>query len=166
MGRNPWYSVQHIKVRRPVSNNEGDEKAGARPGPFICSFTAKYARYSLAQLRDLDRRMRADVFPSAVQGDEALPDPSDVEQWFWHGLGSEADARILYCSDIDGTAFPNVGRYSAHAWSPQQLAEAPRSLLRFVDYSIPGVNTPMLYFGMRASHGRPTRAPLLLGAHC
>ena len=64
-------------------------------------------------------------------------------------LLSASSARLLYCSDIDGTAFPKVGTYAAHAWSPQQLAEGPRSLLRFVDYSIPGVNTPVRAASLR-----------------
>ena len=33
-------------------------------------------------------------------------------------------------------------------WSLQQIASHDASLLRFVRYDIPGVNTPMLYFGM------------------
>ena len=45
-------------------------------------------------------------------------------------------------TDLDGTAFGN--EYATHKWSPQQLAEAERGLLRFVNYAIPGVNTPML----------------------
>ena len=133
----------------------------------------RYARYSLTQLRELDSQLRRACFPD--DGDE-LPAPEEVERWFWEGLASQGgrdamplplhawhmqllrflrlglvrlgEAKILYCSDLDGTAFPRAGKYGEHAWTPQKLADHERSLMRFIEYAIPGVNTPMLYFGM------------------
>ena len=130
--------LQTVKARR------------AAPGqphctPFTCSFVPRYAKYTIAQLRELDAALREEVWPE-LGG--ALPAAEDVEAWFWEGLASEAEARILYSSDLEGTAFPDAGTYGEHAWSLQKLANHERSLLRFVEYSIPGVNTPMLYFGM------------------
>jgi len=125
---------------------QGPEGQDGRPGPFICAFTPKYAKYSLKVLKDLDTQLRADCFPQYDPSE--LPMPDEVERWFWERMASESDARILYCSDLDGTAFPHTGTYGEHAWSLQRLADAERSLLRFVEYAIPGVNTPMLYFGM------------------
>jgi hypothetical protein len=149
--------LQAIKARPAVE--VGGPAAGSRAGPFICSFTHKYARYSLEQYKALDAQLRATCFaPVAADGAGAgtgtteaecpPPSPEQVEQWFWDGLASESEGRILYCSDLDGTAFPRTGTYGAHPWSLQQLAEHERGLLRFVEYAIPGVNTPMLYFGM------------------
>ena len=135
--------------RRPAADPAagGDAPSGGgRPAGFICAFTPQYARYSLRQFKELDLRFRRDVFPDAT--DEAPPPAEEVEQWFWHGFASEGDGKVLYCSDLDGTAFPHAGKYGEHPWSPARLAEAERSLLRFVEYAIPGVNTPMLYFGM------------------
>ena len=67
-----------------------------------------------------------------------------MERWFWLGLACENEAKVLYCSDIDGTAFPNAGRYGEHAWSLQRLAEAERSLLRFVEYALQPCNPATL----------------------
>ena len=77
-----------------------------------------------------------------------LPPPADVENWFWEGIAAQTDFKTLYCSDLEGTAFPESGPYGEHPWSLQRLADHERSLLRFVEYAIPGVNAPMLYFGM------------------
>merc|ERR1740130_1314736 len=114
--------------------------------PFSCSFVPRYAKYTIAQLRSLDSALREEVWPELGGG--KLPDKGQVERWFWEGLASEAEARILYSSDLEGTAFPESGTYGEHAWSLARLANHERSLLRFVEYSIPGVNAPMLYFGM------------------
>ena len=137
--------LQTVKRRGTVPTTAASS-SGELPGSFICAFTPKYARYTLNQFKELDRLVRENVFPH-LSADE-LPSAADVERWFWLGLASEGDARVLYCSDIDGTAFPNAGQWGEHPWSLQRLAEAERSLLRFVDYAIPGVNSPMLYFGM------------------
>jgi hypothetical protein len=74
----------------------------------------------LRELRDLDRQLRADVFPKKAtaapacataevtaevkaaeeevkaeageeEGEAALPTPQEAESWFWHGLASEAE---------------------------------------------------------------------------
>ena len=137
--------LQTVKRRGTVPTTAASS-SGELPGSFICAFTPKYARYTLNQFKELDRLVRENVFPH-LSADE-LPSAADVERWFWLGLASEGDARVLYCSDIDGTAFPNAGQWGEHPWAPSRLAEAERSLLRFVEYAIPGVNTPMLYFGM------------------
>ena len=129
-------------VKRRVQPPEREHAA-----PFTCSFTPKYAKYTVAQLRQLDKELRDEVFPEHAASGE-LPPPEAVEGWFWEGLASEGDARILYCSDLEGTAFPDGHEYGEHPWSPASLAQAASGLLRLVDYSIPGVNTPMLYLGM------------------
>jgi len=128
-----------------VTADLNEEAQAGRPGGFICAFTPKYQRYSLSEFEAVDKQLRADCFPDC---EGTLPPAEKVEQWFWDGLASEGDARILYCSDLDGTAFPQSGKYGEHPWSLQRIADAERSLLRFVEYAIPGVNTPMLYFGM------------------
>ena len=129
-------------VKRRVQPPEREHAA-----PFTCSFTPKYAKYTVAQLRQLDKELRDEVFPEHAASGE-LPPPEAVEGWFWEGLASEGDAKILYCSDLEGTAFPDGHEYGEHPWSPASLAQAASGLLRLVDYSIPGVNTPMLYLGM------------------
>ena len=131
--------LQTIRARRKVNSH------GA---PFTCKIVPRYAKYAMAELRRLDAALREEVFPDLSELPHALPPPDAVEEWFWEGLASEAEARILYSSDLEGTAFPETGTYGEHAWSLQKLANHERSLLRFVEYSIPGVNTPMLYFGM------------------
>jgi len=93
----------------------------------------------------MDLKLREEVFPH-LEG--SVPSVEQVEAWFWERLASQTEARILYCSDIEGTAFPGMGEYGEHKWSLQRLADHERSLLRFVHYAIPGVNIPMLYFGM------------------
>ena len=72
---------------------------------------------------------------------------------------SRLQARILYSSDLEGTAFPEAGKYGEHAWSLRKLANHERSLLRFVEYTIPGVNTPMLYLCAAARAPVPARHP-------
>ena len=93
--------LQAIKTRPP----QDVEGAAQRPGPWICAFTNKYARYSLSDLKDLDAQLRANCFPDAR---DHAPTREQVEEWFWDGLASEGEAKILYCSDLDGTAFPQV----------------------------------------------------------
>jgi len=136
---NLFYARLQTVKQRPSS------LPSAHPAPFICSFTPKYDKYTRPQLREMDERLRDDVFPDS--NGEKLPAEA-VENWFWEGLASHSEARILYSSDLEGTAFPASGPYGVHPWSLQCMANHERSLLRFVDYAIPGVNAPMLYNGM------------------
>jgi len=91
--------------------------------------------------------------PESSNDRPPLPSPEEVERYFWEWLAGEAEARLLYASDVEGTAFPAAGLQGREVtrderWSLSQIANHERSLLRFIRYDIPGVNTPMLYFGM------------------
>jgi hypothetical protein len=48
--------------------------------------------------------------PRAANGaTAAAPAPEQVEFYFWERLAAEREARLLYASDVEGTAFPAAG---------------------------------------------------------
>ena len=120
--------------------------------PFVCSFILDYTRIAIQDLRKFDRELRSSAFPTEFCDDGSLLPFDAVERWFWDELGGESEAKLLYCSDVDGTAFSNPEGETLtrdERWVPQALASG--SLLDFVNYDIPGVNSAMLYIGMLGS---------------
>lgn len=47
--------------------------------------------------------------PESSNDRPPLPSPEEVERYFWEWLAGEAEARLLYASDVEGTAFPAAG---------------------------------------------------------
>lgn len=154
--------LQTVRSRLSVQNRTPTAARGTKAAadgrgdmlsPFGVVFTPCYPTrhspryFSISDLRALDSALLSEAFPDgcSLSPEEAA---LDREFFFWEVLASSGDASLLYCSDVEGTAFC-PGNDSP--WNLHLLPRTAGSLLRHCDYSMGGVNDPMLYVGMFGS---------------
>lgn len=73
-----------------------------------------------------------------------------LEKEFWHEIGCGKMETVEYACDVDGSAFSSspTDQLGNSNWNLQKLSWLPKSTLRLLETSIPGVTEPMLYIGM------------------
>ncbi|KAG6411535.1 hypothetical protein SASPL_129618 [Salvia splendens] len=76
--------------------------------------------------------------------------PSFMEKEFWHEIACGKIESVEYACDIDGSAFSSSPSdpLGKSRWNLKKLSRLPKSILRLLETSIPGVTEPMLYIGM------------------
>ncbi|KAF5938730.1 hypothetical protein HYC85_022989 [Camellia sinensis] len=73
-----------------------------------------------------------------------------MEKEFWHEIACGKIESVEYACDVDGSAFsssPN-DQLGKSKWNLKKLSQLPKSILRLLETTIPGVTEPMLYIGM------------------
>ncbi|KAG0474543.1 hypothetical protein HPP92_014229 [Vanilla planifolia] len=73
-----------------------------------------------------------------------------LEEQFWQEIAFGKTEFVEYACDIDGSAFstsPN-DKLGKSKWNLKRFSRLPKSVLRLLRSSIPGVTDPMLYIGM------------------
>ncbi|XP_009588691.1 lysine-specific demethylase JMJ13-like isoform X2 [Nicotiana tomentosiformis] len=98
--------------------------------------------------RDFEK-MANKVFARRYYSAGCLP-PAYLEKEFWHEIACGKTESVEYACDVDGSAFsssPN-DRLGKSKWNMKGLSRLPKSVLRLLEKSIPGVTEPMLYIGM------------------
>ncbi|XP_027360817.1 lysine-specific demethylase JMJ706-like isoform X2 [Abrus precatorius] len=73
-----------------------------------------------------------------------------LEKEFWHEIGCGKMETVEYACDVDGSAFSTsrTDQLGNSKWNLKKLSRLPKSILRLLETSIPGVTEPMLYIGM------------------
>ncbi|KAJ8555179.1 hypothetical protein K7X08_012675 [Anisodus acutangulus] len=98
--------------------------------------------------RDFEK-MANKVFSRRYYSAGCLP-PTYLEKEFWHEIACGKTDSVEYACDVDGSAFsssPN-DQLGKSKWNLKGLPRLPKSVLRLLEKSIPGVTEPMLYIGM------------------
>ncbi|XP_016488566.2 lysine-specific demethylase JMJ13 [Nicotiana tabacum] len=98
--------------------------------------------------RDFEK-MANKVFARRYYSAGCLP-PTYLEKEFWHEIACGKTESVEYACDVDGSAFsssPN-DQLGKSKWNMKGLSRLPKSVLRLLEKSIPGVTEPMLYIGM------------------
>ncbi|KAH0642879.1 hypothetical protein KY289_033853 [Solanum tuberosum] len=98
--------------------------------------------------RDFEK-MANKVFSRRYYSAGCLP-PTYLEKEFWHEIACGKTDSVEYACDVDGSAFsssPN-DELGKSKWNLKELSRLPKSVLRLLEKSIPGVTEPMLYIGM------------------
>lgn len=98
--------------------------------------------------RDFEK-MANKVFSRRYYSAGCLP-PTYLEKEFWHEIACGKTDSVEYACDVDGSAFsssPN-DQLGKSKWNLKELSRLPKSVLRLLEKSIPGVTEPMLYIGM------------------
>ncbi|VFR02149.1 unnamed protein product [Cuscuta campestris] len=75
---------------------------------------------------------------------------SYLEREFWNEIVHGNTESVEYACDVDGSAFsssPN-DQLGKSKWNLKRLSWLPKSILRLLEKTIPGVTEPMLYIGM------------------
>ncbi|XP_010518675.1 PREDICTED: lysine-specific demethylase JMJ706-like isoform X2 [Tarenaya hassleriana] len=73
-----------------------------------------------------------------------------LEKEFWREIACGKTETVEYACDVDGSAFstsPSDPLGSSN-WNLKKVSRLPKSTLRLLETSIPGVTEPMLYIGM------------------
>ncbi|XP_051114573.1 lysine-specific demethylase JMJ13 [Andrographis paniculata] len=75
---------------------------------------------------------------------------SFMEKEFWNEIACGKTESVEYASDVDGSAFSAspTDPLGKSRWNLKNLSRLPKSILRLLETSIPGVTEPMLYIGM------------------
>ncbi|KAL1315779.1 lysine-specific demethylase JMJ13-like [Arachis hypogaea] len=75
---------------------------------------------------------------------------SYLEKEFWQEIGCGKMETVEYACDVDGSAFSSSpsDQLGSSKWNLKKLSRLPKSTLRLLESSIPGVTEPMLYIGM------------------
>ncbi|KAA8525845.1 hypothetical protein F0562_007700 [Nyssa sinensis] len=73
-----------------------------------------------------------------------------LEKEFWHEIACGKTESVEYACDVDGSAFSSSpsDQLGKSKWNLKKLSRLPKSILRLLETSIPGVTEPMLYIGM------------------
>ncbi|KAI4328034.1 hypothetical protein L6164_020430 [Bauhinia variegata] len=73
-----------------------------------------------------------------------------LEKEFWHEIGCGKMESVEYACDVDGSAFSSspTDQLGNSKWNLKKLSRLPKSILRLLETTIPGVTEPMLYIGM------------------
>lgn len=98
--------------------------------------------------RDFEK-MANKVFARRYCSAGSLP-ATYLEKEFWHEIGCGKMETVEYACDVDGSAFSSspTDQLGSSKWNLQKLSRLPKSILRLLESSIPGVTEPMLYIGM------------------
>ncbi|XP_022638684.1 lysine-specific demethylase JMJ706 isoform X3 [Vigna radiata var. radiata] len=75
---------------------------------------------------------------------------SYLEKEFWSEIGCGKMETVEYACDVDGSAFSSLptDQLGNSKWNLKKFSWLPKSILRLLETSIPGVTEPMLYIGM------------------
>ncbi|KAJ6845955.1 lysine-specific demethylase JMJ706-like isoform X6 [Iris pallida] len=94
-------------------------------------------------------RMANKVFARKYSSASYLP-AKYMEEEFWREIADGQTIAVEYACDIDGSAFSSSpsDQLGMSKWNLKGLSRLPNSILRFLDFAIPGVTDPMLYIGM------------------
>ncbi|KAK4769781.1 hypothetical protein SAY87_030313 [Trapa incisa] len=98
--------------------------------------------------RDFEK-MASKVFVHRYHSVGCLP-ASYMEKEFWKEIACGKMESVEYACDVDGSAFsssPNDPLGNSK-WNLKNLSRLPKSILRLLEKTIPGVTDPMLYIGM------------------
>ncbi|XP_010538492.1 PREDICTED: lysine-specific demethylase JMJ706-like isoform X2 [Tarenaya hassleriana] len=98
--------------------------------------------------RDFER-MANKVFGRRYSSGGCLPE-AFLEKEFWKEIAGGMAETVEYACDVDGSAFstsPSDPLGSSN-WNLKKVSRLPKSTLRLLEASIPGVTEPMLYIGM------------------
>ncbi|XP_019445273.1 PREDICTED: lysine-specific demethylase JMJ706-like isoform X2 [Lupinus angustifolius] len=73
-----------------------------------------------------------------------------LEKEFWNEISCGKIQTVEYACDVDGSAFSSspTDQLGISKWNLKKLSRLPKSILRLLEMSIPGVTEPMLYIGM------------------
>ncbi|KAL9327330.1 hypothetical protein ACSQ67_007975 [Phaseolus vulgaris] len=73
-----------------------------------------------------------------------------LEKEFWSEIGCGKMETVEYACDVDGSAFSSLptDQLAKSKWNLKKFSWLPKSILRLLETSIPGVTEPMLYIGM------------------
>ncbi|XP_058777485.1 lysine-specific demethylase JMJ13-like [Vicia villosa] len=98
--------------------------------------------------RDYEK-MANKVFARRYCSSGCLP-ATYLEKEFWHEIGCGKMDTVEYACDVDGSAFSSspTDQLGNSKWNLKNLSRLPKSTLRLLETSIPGVTEPMLYIGM------------------
>ncbi|XP_057799265.1 lysine-specific demethylase JMJ13-like [Salvia miltiorrhiza] len=98
--------------------------------------------------RDFEK-MANKIFARRYYSAGCLP-PSFMEKEFWHEIACGKTESVEYACDVDGSAFSSSPSdpLGKSRWNLKKLSRLPKSILRLLETSIPGVTEPMLYIGM------------------
>ncbi|CAN6858837.1 unnamed protein product [Brassica oleracea] len=98
--------------------------------------------------RDYEK-MANKVFARRYCSDGSLPD-SFLEEDFWKEIACGKTESVEYACDVDGSAFSSApdDPLGSSKWNLNKVSRLPKSTLRLLETSIPGVTEPMLYIGM------------------
>ncbi|XP_042055334.1 lysine-specific demethylase JMJ706-like [Salvia splendens] len=98
--------------------------------------------------RDFEK-MANKIFTRRYYSAGCLP-PSFMEKEFWHEIACGKTESVEYACDVDGSAFSSSPSdpLGKSRWNLKKLSRLPKSILRLLETSIPGVTEPMLYIGM------------------
>ncbi|KAI8530512.1 hypothetical protein RHMOL_Rhmol11G0064900 [Rhododendron molle] len=94
-------------------------------------------------------KMANKIFARRYSSAGSLP-ASYLEKEFWHEIARGTTESVEYACDVDGSAFsssPN-DQLGKSKWNLKKLSRLPKSTLRLLENTIPGVTEPMLYIGM------------------
>ncbi|XP_010530011.1 PREDICTED: lysine-specific demethylase JMJ706 isoform X2 [Tarenaya hassleriana] len=98
--------------------------------------------------RDFEK-MANKVFARRYCSGGSLPEVF-LEKEFWREIACGKTETVEYACDVDGSAFstsPSDPLGSSN-WNLKKVSWLPKSTLRLLETSIPGVTEPMLYIGM------------------
>ncbi|CAN4128108.1 unnamed protein product [Withania somnifera] len=98
--------------------------------------------------RDFEK-MANKIFSRRYYSAGCLP-PTYLEKEFWHEISCGKTDSVEYACDVDGSAFSTspIDQLGKSKWNLKGLSRLPKSVLRLLEKSIPGVTEPMLYIGM------------------
>ncbi|CAN8245793.1 unnamed protein product [Cochlearia groenlandica] len=98
--------------------------------------------------RDYEK-MANKVFARRYCSGGSLPD-SFLEKEFWKEIVCGKAESVEYACDVDGSAFSSApgDPLGSSKWNLNKVSRLPKSTLRLLETSIPGVTEPMLYIGM------------------
>ncbi|EPS70259.1 hypothetical protein M569_04498, partial [Genlisea aurea] len=98
--------------------------------------------------RDFEK-MANKIFAHRYNSAGCLP-ATFIEKEFWHEIASGKTESVEYACDVDGSAFSSSPSdpLGKSRWNLKKLSRLPKSILRLLETSIPGVTEPMLYIGM------------------
>ncbi|XP_041997121.1 lysine-specific demethylase JMJ706-like isoform X2 [Salvia splendens] len=98
--------------------------------------------------RDFEK-MANKIFARRYYSAGCLPH-SFMEKEFWHEISCGKTESVEYACDVDGSAFSSSPSdpLGKSRWNLKKLSLLPKSILRLLETSIPGVTEPMLYIGM------------------
>ncbi|GMJ16047.1 JUMONJI 13 [Hibiscus trionum] len=98
--------------------------------------------------RDFEK-MANKVFSRRYYSAGCLP-ATYLEKEFWHEIACGKMESVEYACDVEGSAFSSSPSdpLGTSKWNLKKLSRLPKSTLRLLETSIPGVSDPMLYIGM------------------
>ncbi|CAJ1941914.1 unnamed protein product [Sphenostylis stenocarpa] len=111
-------------------------------------FTTRVQPLRLAEW-DTEDKMANKAFAQRYCSAGCLP-ATYLEKEFWSEIGCGKMETVEYACDVDGSAFSSLptDQLGKSKWNLKKFSWLPKSILRLLETSIPGVTEPMLYIGM------------------